>query len=324
MKKNIFDKIQDKFSTKLEDIEKREDFNALKKIPFWLIVFFPYALYLILFKTKINKFVKFIVLSIFIFISILFADISLNPNRVYNDVGLTSYNLFVEENKDLKLDKAKYVNKNNHFKIDDQMYFSFSIYDSLNMYYGLFEINDYNKDYRLVSLYDTDYNFSNIYATDDFKNVKEIHPIVLNFILSNNVSNIRLENISKLSDVEEIDLFENITRQEVKINNKTYDFEFNDFNVTSIKYEGELIYESSNHNILKSNTSSSVLELLNKNFDSNYELVGYNYINSEHYYNLTVGSSMYCIRHYPGKDIELLSILDKDTFLESISDLMIK
>lgn len=325
MKKNIFDRFQDNLAKQIELFEKREDKDVLKKIPFWMIIFFPYALYLFFFKTKVRKIFKVIVAIFFAFVLILFTDIAKNPNRVYNQVAKESYNAFVLDNTELELEECLYANKNNHFKINDDMYFSFTIYDKLNMYYGLFKIDNYNKDYKLVSLYDVDYNFNNIYSIGEFEKVKDIHPVILNFIMANNTS-VSFDKISKITDVEESDLFTNIISQDVMIDNKSYHFEFNDFEVVNIRESGneDSLYSLDLHSSLSRYLSDGTRDLLFKNFKSNYKLVGYNYLNNEHYYNLLVGDEFYCIKYYPGYNIDLMLVSDKEEFASHLESLMKK
>lgn len=322
MKKNFFDKIQDEFASKIKQFQEREDYEILKKVPFWLIIFFPYALYLILFKSNVNKFIKLIIISFFIFICMVFADISINPNRVYNDVGLKSYNEFVNKNDKLNLEEASYVYKTSHFELNNNMYFSFAIYDKLNMYYGIFKINDYNKNYELVSLYNVDYNFENLYSINEFKVVKDIHPVVLSFLLSKCGEEVDINDIKAKGDLIDDNVFENIISQDIEINNKVYNFKLSDFDVLEIKNDNKLLYEYDLNDSISSHISSSSVSLLNKNFGSNYNLVGYNYINNEHYYNVTVGDNYYCIKYEPGKNIDLLHISNLEDFKNHIKSLM--
>lgn len=325
MKKNIFDRFQDNLVKQVEKFEKREDKDILKKIPLWMILFFPYGLYLFIFKSKIKKRFKAIVAIISALIIFLFIDITLHPNRVYDKVGKESYEQFVSENTDLGLDNPSYASKASHFEIDNQMYFSFNIYDKLNMYHAIFKVNDYNKDYEIVSIYDIDYNFNNVYAKGEFNNVKDIHPVILNLLLSSG-KDINLSNIHKVSDVKENDLFDNIIYQDVKIKEKTYSFQFNDFSVLKIvdtKSKKEL-YSAEFTDTMASHMPKVVFGLLKKNFNSNYKVVGYNYFNSKHYYNVNVAGEDYSIEYLPGVDAKLLSISNKEEFTSHLESLMMK
>lgn len=325
MKKNIFDRFQNNLVKQVEKFEKREDKDILKKIPFWMIFFFPYGLYLFIFKSKVKKRFKAIVTVIFTLTILLFVDIAIHPNRVYDNVGKESYEQFISDNTSLGLDKPSYASKANHFKVGKQMYFSFNIYDKFNMYHAIFKINDYNKDYELVSLYDIDYNFSNVYAKGEFSKVKDIHPVVLNLLLSSG-KNINLSDIHKVTDAKENDLFDNIIYQDIKIREKTYSFEFNDFSVLRIvdtKHKKEL-YSAEFTDTIASHMPKVVFGLLNKNFSSNYKIVGYNYFNSKHYYNVNVAGENYSIEYLPGVDAKLLSISDKEEFTSHLESLMIK
>ena len=148
MKKNIFDKFQDWLVLQIEKFEKREDRDVLRRVPFWILFFFPYGIYLLLFKTKVNKLIKVLVTIAIAFFSIIGLDIALYPNRVYDNTCKESYNKFVLEHEDLKLREPLYASKTSDFKLGDKVYFAFNIYDSLDMYYGIFEINNYHKDYK--------------------------------------------------------------------------------------------------------------------------------------------------------------------------------
>lgn len=323
MKKNIFDKFQDWLILQIEKFEKREDRDVLRRVPFWILFFFPYGIYLLLFKTKVNKLIKVLVTIAIAFFSIIGLDIALYPNRVYDNTCKESYNKFVLEHEDLKLREPLYASKTSDFKLGDKVYFAFNIYDSLDMYYGIFEINNYHKDYKLVSLYDVDYDFSNVYTSKEFEGVKEIHPVVLSFILSSQ-KDFDLSAMSKETDVKEDDVFCNTINQELKVKNKIYSFEFNDFTVTKVveKATDKVLFETSFEESFNNYMPQIVRNMLEKDFNSSYKVVGYNYFNNGHYYHINVADKNYTVKYLPGVNAELLLVEDLDEF-KSYLDSMI-
>lgn len=323
MKKNIFDKFQDWLVLQIEKFEKREDRDVLRRVPFWILFFFPYGIYLLLFKTKVNKLIKVLVTIAIAFFSIIGLDIALYPNRVYDNTCKESYNKFVLEHEDLKLREPLYASKTSDFKLGDKVYFAFNIYDSLDMYYGIFEINNYHKDYKLVSLYDVDYDFSNVYTSKEFERIKEIHPVVLSFILSGQ-KDFDLSVISKETDVKEDDVFCNTINQELKVKNKIYSFEFNDFTVTKVveKATDKVLFETSFEESFNNYMPQIVRNMLEKDFNSSYKVVGYNYFNNGHYYHINVADKNYTVKYLPGVNAELLLVEDLDEF-KSYLDSMI-
>lgn len=323
MKKNIFDKFQDWLVLQIEKFEKREDRDVLRRVPFWILFFFPYGIYLLLFKTKVNKLIKVLVTIAIAFFSIIGLDIALYPNRVYDNTCKESYNKFVLEHEDLKLREPLYASKTSDFKLGDKVYFAFNIYDSLDMYYGIFEINNYHKDYKLVSLYDVDYDFSNVYTSKEFEGVKEIHPVVLSFILSSQ-KDFDLSAMSKETDVKEDDIFCNTINQELKVKNKIYSFEFNDFTVTKVveKATDKVLFETSFEESFNNYMPQIVRNMLEKDFNSSYKVVGYNYFNNGHYYHINVADKNYTVKYLPGVNAELLLVEDLDEF-KSYLDSMI-
>lgn len=323
MKKNIFDKFQDWLVLQIEKFEKREDRDVLRRVPFWILFFFPYGIYLLLFKTKVNKLIKVLVTIAIAFFSIIGLDIALYPNRVYDNTCKESYNKFVLEHEDLKLREPLYASKTSDFKLGDKVYFAFNIYDSLDMYYGIFEINNYHKDYKLVSLYDVDYDFSNVYTSKEFEGVKEIHPVVLSFILSSQ-KDFDLSAMSKETDVKEDDVFCNTINQELKVKDKVYSFEFNDFTVTKVveKATDKVLFETSFEESFNNYMPQIVRNMLEKDFNSSYKVVGYNYFNNGHYYHINVADKNYTVKYLPGVNAELLLVEDLDEF-KSYLDSMI-
>lgn len=325
MKKNIFDKFQNSLAANIEKFEKREDKDVLKKIPFWLIFFFPYAIYLLLFKTKIKKWIKVAITTLIILISLISLDVTLRPNSVYNSVSKEAYTSFVSENPNLKLREPLYSIKTSHFKIDDELYFGFNVYDSLDMYYAIFKVKDYTKNYELVSLYSIDYDFSNVYSSKEFEKFKEIHPVILSFLCYCE-KDLDVQSISKETDVKEEDIFYNRVTQDLKIKDTVYSFELNDFLVTKV-------IDKNSKEVLFDNTSKSAYDLylpqilknaLKKNFGNSYEIVGYNYWNNAHYYNLDVADKNYTLKYLPGQNWDLLLIDDLELFKKDFTNLVRK
>lgn len=325
MKKNIFDKFQGWIVLSVEKFEKREDKDVLRKIPFWIVFFFPYGIYLLLFKTKINKFIKIMFVVITILLTIVGFDVAMYPNRVYNNTCKDYYSKFVSEHKELNLKEPLYASKVSNFKVDNQLYFGFDIYDSTDMYYGIFKINDFHKDYELISLYDIDYEFKNIYCSEDFSLVKDVHPVILSFILSAQ-DNFDLSSILKETDVNDGDVFNNLITQDIKIKNKSYSFDFNDFDVIKIieKDTNKILFEDSTHESLSYYSPQIVKNILQKNFGSTYEILGYNYYNNAHYYNVEVAGEFYTAKYLPGVNVDLLLIDDLNEFKENFIHLVRK
>lgn len=320
---NLFNNFQDFLNKKIENFNNREDKNVFKKILFWMILFFPYALYLLIFKTKIKKIYKIVITILFIVLTILFIDVSLYPNRVYDKVAKETYIEFINKNTDLELEEPLYASKSSHFQIGNQMYFTFNIYDKLNMYNGIFEVKDFNKNYKLVSLYDIDYNFSNIYSQGIFKDLTEIHPAIISFLFGNN-NNLKIKDITNFSKIYEEDLFENVLYQDIMIKEELYSFELNDFTVFKVKNKDKEIYSLDLSNSFRLYSPQSVRKILNKNFKSNYSFVGYNYFNSKHMFNVKVGDKNYTVEYLPGVESRLLSITDLDEFTSHLESLIFK
>lgn len=318
MKKNIFDKFQDWLVATLEKFEKREDKDVLKKVLFWLILFFPYGIYLLLFKTKIKKVFKVLIMLASILLTIIGFDIALNPNRVYNTTCKESYTQFVLENEDLNLNEPLYTSKTSHFKVNDDLFFGFNIYDNFNMYYGIFKINDFHNKYELMSLYEVDFNFKNIYCNGYFKEVKEVHPVIVSFILSTQ-SNLDLKSIKSKTAVDDGDIFFNTIKQEVSIHDKTYIFELNDFYITKIiqKDSNEVLFEDSSMQIFSYYIPQVVKNLLQKHIGESYSILGYNYYDNAHYYNIDVAGEYYAVKYLPGVKANLLIIDDMNDFKEN-------
>ena len=325
MKKNIFDKFQDWLVGRIQKFENREDRDVLAKIPFWIIVFFPYAFYLFIFKSKVKKVWKYIVSILLSLLIILGVDTALYPNRAYNDAAKVAYNNFVSDNKDLKLEELKYVSKNNHFEVDGQMYFLFDIYDRLNMYKVIFKVDNYSKDYEVASVYDIDYNFSNIYANSKFKQVGEIHPNILPYLFST-IEELKLEDIKKVSDVKESDIFNNDIYQTIKAKNEIYDFEFNDFTISKVynSTKKETLLDIDKSKAFTGFLPTIVTKMLNQDFKSNYRVVGYNYFNSKHFFNIEVGEGLYVVEYLPGSQAELFIVDDLDVFKKYFIGLVYK
>lgn len=323
MKKNIFDKFQDWLVASVEKFEKREDKHTLKKVPFWLIFFFPYGIYLLLFKSKIKKLSKVLITLFMCFAIFISVDIALYPNRVYDNTCKESYSKFVLEHKELDLREPLYVSKTSDFKIGDDVYFGFNIYDNFDMYYGIFKITNYHKDYELVSLYEVDCEFVNIYASEKLKVVKDIHPVILTFIASTQ-SNFDLNKLVKETDVNDGDIFNNTINQELKIDNKIYSFELNDFIVTKVteKSTNEVLFENISKNQFEYHTPQIVTNILQKNFNNTYKIIGYNYVDNAHYYNVDVAGNYYVAKYIPGVNVNLLLIDDLEEFNESFINLI--
>jgi hypothetical protein len=212
------------------------------------------------------------------------------------------------------------------------------------MYNAVFKVNSYNKDYELVSLYDVDYIFENIYTTNEFESLVGIHPLIFSFIFANSKTGV--SDIIEESEVIEGDLLENYLYQIIKIDNISYLFELNDFGVTkviklsdedldltiptlienvdSVDDNTKVLYSVTTHSILLENMTQNTKNLIVENFGSNFELIGYNYVATSHYYNFKIGDKYYNAKYIPGYKSELNAINDTESFKEDIEKILQK
>lgn len=309
----LFDKFQKRLENYLIKLQSREDLRQLQRSLFWILLFPPYGIYILLFKTKISKVKKIIVGIITVLMLVLVIDISLYPNRVYDSVALKSYNKFAVEHDELNISEAREVYKKNHFKINDTMYFSFLVYDQKYMYYSIFEVEDYNKDYNIEYLYKVDFSEKPIYCSQDFKKYEDINPIVLDFLLSNSNMDFSFKPIKSIED----DLFFNFQNQDIIINGKMYTFEFTDMEVISIIEDKDEIYRI-DEKLRYKLPYKPIYDILFKNFEDKYQIVGYNYIYGSHNLNIKFIDKEYVVEYIPGYGATLKSIDDKSLYINDL------
>ena len=130
--------------------------------------------------------------------------------------------------------------------------------------------------------------------------------------------------MSKETDVKEDDVFCNTINQELKVKNKIYSFEFNDFTVTKVveKATDKVLFETSFEESFNNYMPQIVRNMLERDFNSSYKVVGYNYFNNGHYYHINVADKNYTVKYLPGVNAELLLVEDLDEF-KSYLDSMI-
>ena len=299
-----------------------EDKKIWKKIFIFSIIFFPYSLYLFLFKTKVSKYIKGIVVMIFMILSFFVFDAVKYPDRVHNEVVFKNIQS-LKENDKIDLGKVYYVNKRDLFAYKDKEYISYILYDEMGMYYGIFDIVEYNKNYELVYLYNMMSDEIVDLKRDDFIKFSKIHPIVFVEMLKNkNIS--EFEEISKISQISDINIknwFENTKYQEIYIGNRLFVSEFNDFGVISIKSKNGDIEYNTDVNSLLTLDFSSVYKVLSRNFGDKYKIVGYTYVDMNHIFNVLVGDTKYIVKYVYGEGASLQSIDNEDVYFESMKEI---
>lgn len=311
-------KNKDKNKKEKKEILNQSEKDVWRKIAIFLIIFFPYSLYLFLFKTKVPKWIKGFTIAIFIGLSFFAFDTVAYPDRVHNEVVFNNIRE-LKSKEDLPIGEVYHVDKNREFKYEDNEYMSFNIYDVKNMYYGIFEISEYNKDYNLVYLYRMDIEEKIIYNKNHFDEFAKIHPIIMEEILSNSQF-YNFKNIKALTEVEEKDLFFNSKLQTIDILDEEVRFEFNEFGVIEYKSKSGNIDSIENHNPLLDTNFKSVYTVISRNFQDDFDIVGYNYYNGVHAFNLEVGNSKYVVEYYYGEGASLQSIDEEDVYMKFLKD----
>ena len=301
-----------------KEIYNKEEKDVWKKIALFLIIFFPYALYLFLFKTKVANWIKAFIVAIFIILSFFVLDTVIYPDRVHNEVVFNNINE-LKSKGELLINEVYHIDKNREFKYKDNEYMSFNIYDISNMYYGIFEISEYNKDYDLVYLYRMDIKEKIVYDKNHFDEFDKIHPIIMVEILSNNQF-YNFKKIKVLTDIEENDLFFNSKFQTINILDEEVRFEFNEFGVVEYKSKSGNIDSIEIQNPLLNTNFKSVYKVISRNFQDNFDIVGYNYYNGVHAFNLEVGKNKYVVEYYFGKGASLQSIDEENVYMKFLSD----
>lgn len=302
-----------------KSIKEKTDGDVWKKIFLFLILFFPYAIYLFLFKTKVSVYIKSIVVTILAFLTVLVVDMTMYPNRVHNEVILQELNT-EKANNEIAIGEVYHIEKRKHFKYKDSEYISAIVFDPMNMYYSVFDVVDYNKNYDLVYLYKLDMSEDIVYDKNRFAEFKEVHPIVLEEILTN-TQFIEFKDIKDIKKVVEDDLFYNTKSQTLSILDEVVTFEFNEFGVVSFKSKSGNLSSEDIFNPLLNTEFNSVYTVINRNFGEKFDIVGYNYYNGIHSFNVEVGKSKYVVEYYYGEGASLQSIDDEKVYMDFLKSM---
>ena len=289
-----------------------------RKIAIFSIIFLPYAIYLFLFKTNVSKYIKIPIVILLSILSFFIYDTVKYPNRVHNEVAFKNIQEVVVS-RETNLQNVFHLEKKNSFEYKSVEYMAYHIYDEISMYYGIFEVEEYNKDYNLVYLYDMITNEC-IKIENDFDYFTGIHPIVFVEVIKNNIL-YNYNEITNVSTITKKDIFENNKYQTLTIDNKNIVFEFNEFGVISFKSEDGSIEYYNDIEPLKTSEFSSVYKVLSRNFENNYNIVGYTYYNLTPVFNVLVGDKKYIIRYYYGEGASLQSIDGEEVYFESLKNI---
>lgn len=317
MIKKIFNSIKNILKTYFS----KEDLAIWRKILLFLVLFFPYSLYLFIFKTKVNKVIKGIIIGFFIVILILCVDVALYPNRVYNEVAVKTFNEVIVD-KNIDVEEAILSDKRSSFFIGENHYFGFNIYSRYSMYYTIFKANNLNKDYELAYISRLDMTDELIYIEEEFKKFKDVDPVIFTHMLSSYDYNYGNE-IKKVENEEYKEYFYDIKTQKIITDNGTYIFKYNDLNVINCtnvdKNNNEhLIFEVSD-NLNFYTPFNIVYNLLRDNFGDNFEIVGYNYLPITHCFNVVVGNVYYVVEYEYGVGASLERLGNIDAYKEYLN-----
>lgn len=285
-----------------------------KKILLFFVICPPYSLYLFLFKTKSSKIIKGIIVIIALLISLLVVDTIIHPNRVYDEIALEQINK-LKLNKTISVGEVYNINKKNQFIYKDVEYISYYMYDEAEMYYVLFEVVEYNKEYKLVNLSTLSDTYHTLYE-NKFKEYNNIHPIILEHLLSEN--NNLLNNIIEVGDIEIKDIFYNNKTQVLTYDKYDITFEFNDFGIVQYKSNTEDIEYIAKDNPLYNTNFKTVYKILSKNFNNKYDIVGFFYFDRTPIFHVVVGDNKYMVQYYYGEGASLKSIDDEKLYYNSL------
>ena len=283
------------------------------------MIFYPYSLYLFLFKTDVPKYIKAFVIVITIGLVFMVVDVVCYPNRVHDEVILDNINS-KKFNKEIDVGTVYNLDKKDLFEYKSEEYISYIIYDEYNMYYGIFEIIDYNKKYELVYLYQLSNEYKEVYNIK-FDEFKGIHPIIFVHVLKDdNFADLNLGNKLQFEDITIKDIFENIKSQIVILNKEKFEFEFNDFGVLSYMSNSLDIEYKCDENPLLYTNFKSVYKVLYRNFNDKFDIVGFRYIDKTPTFNIMVGDTKYIVEYYYKEGSSLKSIEDEEKYYEFIKE----
>lgn len=306
-------------SDKTSNSFENEERIIWKKIMLFSIIFLPYALYLFLFKTKVSKYIKAIVVIILSIALFFIYDTVKYPNRVHNELAYKN----IQElslDKDIELNNVFHIEKKKIFNYKQKEYITYHIYDEDSVYYGIFKIEDYNKKYELKYLYDFMRNKEIDLNTNEFKEFKNINPIVFTEIITNSILS-SFKKIQKVEGIECNDYFKNNKYQTIVIDNKEITFEFNLYGVNSFKSRDNSVEYVNTENPLMLSEFESVYKVLFRNFKDKYKIVGFDYFNLTPVFNVLIGDTKYAVKYYYGEGASLQSIDDEEIYYNSLKDI---
>lgn len=295
-----------------------EDKEIWKKIFLFMIILFPYALYLFLFKTKVSKYIKaFVVLLISILLIVVF-DTVRYPDRIHDEI-VFSHIQKVKSESVVDVGTVYNVEKKVIFEYKGNEYIAYNLYDESDMYYGIFKIKDYSKDYDLVYLYRLSNEFELVYSDNTFLEFNKIHPIVFVHMLTDT----NLYTFKKISDASEIsinDIFENDKYQTISIDNNEINFRFNDYGVIEYASKSKDVEYNAQTNPLMNTEFKTVYKVLRRNFQDEYKIVGFSYYDIMPVFNIMVGDSKYIVQYYYGEGASLKSIDSEKEYFEFLKE----
>lgn len=298
--------------------ENNESEDVWKKIIFFSIIFFPYSLYLFLFKTKVSKYIKAVVIVFVSLLLFIVFDTVRYPNRVHDEI-VFSYMQEIKSNENISIGTIYNVEKRNNFEYKDSEYITYHLYDEFDMYYGIFEVKEYNKDYDLVYLYSLSNKLEVIHKDNRFVEFDKIHPVIFVHLLTSENFPV-FKKINYVSDIEVKDIFENNKFQTIIIDDKEISFEFNDFGVVEyMSTSGDIEY-CAKENPLMNTEFKSVNKVLSKNFQDNYKIVGFSYFDITPVFNVVVGNNKYIVQYYYGEGASLQSVDDEDKYIQYLKE----
>lgn len=321
MKKNKKSHNKNNHINNKKDFEVKNDNekDVWKKILLFMIILFPYALYLFLFKTKVSKYIKAFVILLVSILLIIVADTIRYPDRVHDEIIFSNIKEFKLENKIDDIGTVYDVEKRTVFKYEDNEYMVYNLYDEYSMYYGIFKVEEYNKKYTLVYLYRLNNESNLVYSNDTFSRFDKIHPIIFVHILTDtNFSTFKI--IDNVSDINKKDIFENDKYQTIKIDDNKINFKFNDYGVIEYTSKSNALEYSAEVNPLMNTKFKSVYKVLRRNFQDDYKIVGFTYYDIMPVFNILVGDSKYIVQYYYKEGASLRSIDNEEEYFEHLEE----
>lgn len=301
------------------EVKNDNEKDVWKKILLFMVILFPYALYLFIFKTKAPKYIKSFVILIVLILLIIVADTIRYPDRVHDEIIYSYIKEFKVENKIDDIKTIYDVEKRTIFKYKDNEYMAYNVYDEYNMYYGIFKVEEYSKKYKLSYLYQLNNESNLVYSDNTFSQFDKIHPIIFVQLLTD-VNLSTFKTINNISDITKKDIFENNKYQTIKVDDNEITFKFNDYGVIEYKSQSNTLEYSAEINPLMTTKFKSVYKVLRRNFEDNYEIIGFTYYDIMPVFNILVGDSKYIVQYYHKEGASLRSIDDEDDYFEYLEE----